>query len=55
MRADHIRRTYGRTVPETPSAEPWLLLGHCDDQKPDRPDRWGRWQSEERDNDREDR
>jgi hypothetical protein len=40
-------------VPEPPPrAEPWLPLGHRGDQEPDQ---LGRWQGEERDNDREDR
>jgi hypothetical protein len=31
-RSDHIRQTYGWTVPEPPRVEPWLPLGHHDDQ-----------------------
>jgi hypothetical protein len=55
-RADRIRQTYGWTAPEPPPrAEPWLPLGHNDDQEYDQPDRSRRWQGEERDHDREDR
>jgi hypothetical protein len=39
-RADHIRQTYGWTLPEPPlQAEPWLPLGRDDDQERDREDR----------------
>jgi hypothetical protein len=56
-RADHIRQTYGWTVPEPPPrAENWLPLGRDDDQEHDQPpDRSRRWLGEERDRDREDR
>jgi hypothetical protein len=53
-RAEHIRRTYGWTVPEPPPrAEPWLPLGRNDDQEHDEtPDRSRRWLDDERDDER---
>jgi hypothetical protein len=50
-RADHIRQTYGWTVPEPPPrAEHWLPLGRDDDQEHDQPpDRSRRWSGEDRD------
>jgi hypothetical protein len=56
--ADHIRQTYGWTVPEPPPrAENWLPPGRDDVQEHDEPpeDRSRRWLGEERDNEREDR
>jgi|SRR6266508_3893668 len=56
-RADHIRQTYGWTLPQPPPrATNWLPLGHNDDREHDvPPDRSHRWHGEERDNHREDR
>ena len=55
-RADHLRRTYGWTVPQPPPrAEPWLPLGGDDQEFDGPPDRSRRWLGEGRDNDREDR
>jgi hypothetical protein len=55
-RADHLRQTYGWTVPQPPRAENWLPLGRDDDQEHDEPpDRTRPWLGEERDSDREDR
>jgi hypothetical protein len=56
-RADHLRQTYGWSVPEpTPRAERWLPLGRNDDQERDQPlDRSRGWQGEERNDEREDR
>jgi hypothetical protein len=54
-RADHLRRTYGWTVPEPPPrrVEPWLPLGRDDDQEHDQPPEcWRRWQGEEHGDDR---
>jgi hypothetical protein len=48
-RADHIRQTYGWTVPKPPPrAENWLPSGRDNDQEHDEPlDRSRRWQGEE--------
>jgi hypothetical protein len=56
-RADHLRQTYGWTVPEPPPrAENWLPLGRDDDQEHgEPPDRSRRWLGEERDSGHEDR
>jgi hypothetical protein len=49
-RADHIRQTYGWTVPQPPRATNWLPLGHGDDQEYDQPpDRSRKWSGEDRD------
>jgi hypothetical protein len=56
-RAEHIRQTFGWTMPEPPPrATNWLPLGRKDDQEHDGPpDRSCRWSGEEGDGDREDR
>jgi hypothetical protein len=56
-RAEHIRQTYGWTLPQPPpQAENWLPLGRDDDQEHDeQPDRSRRWLGGDRDGERDDR